>query len=78
MKSRILFQTKLHTTQFNYYYKYHNIDPTAERKMPSLVMTVMIRYPACTKPAGSRALDPISKQTPLEDTFNSTLLLLGA
>ena len=44
--------------------------------MPNLVMTV-IRYPACTKPAGSRALDPISKQTPLEDTFNSTLLLLG-
>ena len=44
--------------------------------MPSLVMTV-IRYPACTKPAGSRALDPISKQTPLEDTFHSTLLLLG-
>ena len=74
MKSRILFQTKLHTTQFNYYYKYNSIDPTAERK--SLVMTVM-RYPACTKPAGSRALDPISKQTPLEDTFHSTLLLLG-
>lgn len=44
--------------------------------MSSLVMTVM-RYPACTKPAASRALDPISKQTPLEDTFNSTLLLLG-